>query len=326
MTKTRIADGTRHDPGMGRPLPVSAVIPTRHRSAALTATLQSLSRQSAQPTEIVVVDASDDESTGRACREVFSGLCSEVRWLRAIGRGAAVQRNQGVAVCTQPVVAFFDDDILFEPECVARLWSALVADPRLGAVNATITNQMFSHPGRVTSALYPLLSGRRLSTYAGRVLGPGVNLLPEDRDDLPDVVPVEWLNTTCTLYRRDVLPDPPFPSFFTGYSLCEDLTLSLTVARQGSRLANARTARIFHDSQPGDHKRNHTRLSAMELVNRHFVMTSVLGRRGILDYARLALWEGFQVAAAARAGPRRLLSEIGGKVLGSLQIFAGAFG
>jgi len=35
---------------------------------------------------------------------------------------AAVQRNQGLARASQPVIWFFDDDILFEPECVARLW------------------------------------------------------------------------------------------------------------------------------------------------------------------------------------------------------------
>ncbi len=58
------------------------------------------------------------------------------------------------------------------------------------------------------------------------------------------MVPVEWLNTTCTLYRREALPDPPFLSHFTGYSLMEDLALSLTVGKRW-KLANARGLRIF---------------------------------------------------------------------------------
>ncbi len=296
-------------------LPVSVVIPTRHRAEPLRRTFESLARQSAQPAEIVIVDASDDAATQKLCSDGTAGLVSRVGWYRAVRRGAALQRNEGVAAAAHDVIGFFDDDILFEPECVSRLWAALESDPALGGVNATITNQTYSPPGRLTRVLYPLLAGRQLRTYAGHVIGPAVNFLPEDRPHLPDVVPADWLNTTCTLYRRAALPAGPFPDHFTGYSMCEDLTLSLTVGR-GWKLANARTARIFHDSQPGDHKRSHAHLAAMELVNRHFVMTRVLGRRGPGDYLRFALWEAFQVAAAAPGGLRRVSAEFAGKLRG----------
>jgi glycosyltransferase involved in cell wall biosynthesis len=281
----------------------------------LCRTLASLAGQSAQPFEVIVVDASDDASTEGLCKEGIPGLQSQIRLLKADRKGAAAQRNAGIERASQPVIAFFDDDILFEPECIGRLWSALESDPKLGGVNATITNQKYSPPGRITRLLFPLLAGRRLASYAGRVLGPGVNQLPVDDPTLPEVVPVDWLNTTCALYRREALPNPPFPDHFTGYSMCEDLTLSLTVGRNW-KLANARTARIFHDSQPGDHKRSYAQLAAMELVNRHFVMTRVLHRKGVGDYLRLALWEAFQVAAALPGGMRRLTAEIAGKIQG----------
>ena len=130
------------------------------------------------------------------------------------------------------------------------------------------------------------------------MLGPAVNLLPEDRDDLPDIVPVEWLNLGCTLYRREALPDPVFASYFTGYSLMEDLTLSLSVGKEW-KLANVRSARIYHDSRPGAHKDEPVARSRMELVNRHHVMIEVLRRRSPADYARLALWECFQLLVCA---------------------------
>lgn len=305
-------------------LPISAVIPTRHRTGPLRATLESLARQSAQPAEVVIVDSSDDASTRDLCQTGIAGLVSRVRWFAAQKRGAAVQRNEGVAFAEESNVVFCDDDILFEPECCARVWAALESDPALGGVSATIINQMYSPPGRVTRVLYPLLAGRHLPSYAGRVLGPAVNLLPEDRPDLPDVVPVEWLNLGCTLYRRTALPDPPFPDFFTGYSFAEDVTLSLTVGRKW-KLANARTARIFHDSQPGDHKRSPSRLAAMELLNRHFVMTRVLRRQGPGDYMRFALWEAFQVAAAVPGGAHRVSAEVAGKFRGLLALARGVF-
>ena len=68
-----------------------------------------------------------------------------------------------------------------------------------------ITNQQYHSPGRLSRFIYWLLDGSR-PTYAGRILGPAVNLLPEDRDDLGEVVPVDWLNLGCTLYRRDACP------------------------------------------------------------------------------------------------------------------------
>src|ERR1017187_2759715 len=288
-------------------LPIVVVIPTRDRTAALRRTLESLARQSAQPAELRIVDASRDRSTRSLCSEEgIPGLRSSMSWSSAALVGAASQRNQGVHGCSQPVIGFMDDDILFEPECFARLWRALRSDDRIGGVNAMITNQHYQSPGRVSHFVFRLLDSRPESSYAGGVLGPAVNLLPEDSGDLPEVVLVEWLNTTCTLYRREALPDPPFPDHFKGYSLMEDLTLSLTVGRCW-KLANVRTARIYHDSQPGIHKGDPELIAEMQLVNRHYVMTKVLGRSRVSDYLKLFLFELFSLASILQSPAGRMV-------------------
>jgi glycosyltransferase involved in cell wall biosynthesis len=286
-------------------LPIAVVIPTRNRVLALRRALESLADQSAHPAELIVIDASDDASTRALCMDQsIAGLASKVLWQVADVRGAADQRNQGVDACSQPVIGFMDDDILFHPQCFSRLWSALQSDPRLGGVNAMITNQQYLAPGLVSRFIFRVMAGRAESSYAGRVLGPAVNLLPEDRDELPEVVPVEWLNTTCTLYRREALPDPPFPLHFRGYSLMEDVALSLNVGKRW-KLANARTARIFHDSQPGTHKSDPALLAEMQLVNRHFVMTRILGRDRFSDYLKLVLFEFYSLASSLQSGSGR---------------------
>jgi len=288
------------------PLPVSAVIATKDRAGSLARTLDSLAAQAVLPAEVIAVDGSAGDDSRAVLENWGAKFASQVtvRWQRAERLGAAIQRNQGIAAVTQPFVWFMDDDILFEPECVSRLWRAMASDPQLGGVNAMITNQHYHPPGRVSRTLFTLLHGRRERSFAGRVLGPAVNLLPEDRDDLPEVVPVEWLNTTCTLYRHEALPAPVFDSIFTGYSLMEDLTLSVRVGRDW-RLANARTARIFHDSQPGTHKADVSGLAAMELINRHYVMTQVLRRDRWRDFLRLFVWESFQLLACASQAASR---------------------
>ncbi len=263
--------------------------------------------------EVLVIDSSDGDRTQAALMSFPSR--ANLRYFRAKEEGAASQRNEGIALASQEFVLFCDDDVLFGPECLNRLWHAITSDDRLGGVNAIITNQRYTAPGAISRTMFALLNGGYEETFAGRVLGPAVNLLPEDRDDLPEVVPVEWLNLGCTIYRREALPDPVFDSHFTGYSLMEDLTLSLRVAQRGWKLANARTARIFHDSQPGEHKSDPAARAEMELVNRHYVMTSVMDRNKLVDYLSLVEWELFQLASAfsSRQGRRQLPASLRGQ-------------
>lgn len=310
---------------MKQVISVSAVVPTRNRSQPLARMLAGLRQQSALPAELIVVDASDDTETKRIVDQHSASIpigCTAL-WTKAKHTGAAVQRNQGVAAASQPFILFCDDDVVFEPECVMRLWDALARDIELGGVNATIVNQQYHPPGLVSRVMFTLMNGRAASTFAGRAIGPAVNLLPEDREDLPEVVPVDWMNLGCTIYRREALPDPPFLIRFGGYSLMEDLALSLEVGKNW-KLANVRTARLFHDSQSGDYKSDPRALSSMELTNRHHVMTAIMGKRSLADYARLGLWELFSLVSTLqdKKGRKRLPAAIAGKWDGLRQIIS----
>src|SRR4051812_31903335 len=274
---------------------VSGIIPTSDRAPVFRSTLESLGAQLIQPAELIVIDASTDLATKAVCESDVRGLRSKIRWFKADNRGAATQRNQGVGAAAQSVIWFIDDDILLQPECVGALWAALTGDNRLGGVSAMIVNQAYHTPGPASRVMFTLMNGKPETSFAGKIIGPAINLLPEDRDDLPEVVSVEWLNTTCTMYRREALPDPLFDSFFTGYSLFEDLALSSQVRQRGWKLANARKARIFHDSQAASYKSDISSRSAMETANRHHVMTRILHREGLMDYAKLLIWECFQL-------------------------------
>ena len=311
---------------MSLSLPIAAIVPTRNRATPLDRMLQSLAQQSAQPAELVVVDASTDEATAQLCQRIIPGLVTRIVYHRATEIGAATQRNQAFCYATQPYILFADDDILFEPDCLLRLWEPMQQNVKLGGICTLITNCHYLPPGRVSRTLFWLLHGQSEASFAGRCIGPALNLLPEDRSDLPTVTPVEWMNTTCTLYRHEALPNPPFPMHFTGYSLMEDVTLSLLVGKQW-QLANARTARIFHDSQPGDHKNNPAVLAKMELVNRHYVMTQILERRSLQDHLKLILLQLFEIIASliSRRGWQELPALLSGKLGAIAQILTSSY-
>jgi len=291
---------------MSQLLPISALLPTRDRFLSMGKMLASLAKQSVQPAEIIIVDASENDLTKRLCQSQILGLESRMIYCQAVESGAATQRNQAFLSATQEFIWLIEDDITFEPHCLKRLWTALQSDLSLGGINAMIINQQYVPPGKISSLIFSYLNGRQEVSYAGKCLGGAVNLLPEDNPNLPDIVPVEWLNAGCTLYRRTALPTPLFPPIFTGYSLMEDLTLSLTVGKHWG-LANARTARIFHDSQPGEYKSDLGILAKMDLVNRHYVMTQVLARNSWQDYLKLAVFQVFNLAGYVTASRNFLI-------------------
>lgn len=300
---------------------MSVVIPTRNRAVVLQKTLATLLAQTVLPAEVLIVDASEAHRPDQPLIDGFAGRGAILQWLKANECGAAVQRNQGVAAARYPFILFMDDDVYLEADVVEKLWKGMQTQSGAGAVNAMITNQRYATPGKATRWMYRVLSGEKKDTYAGKIIGPAWNLLPEDREELPEYMPCEWLNTTCTLYRREALPSPVFQSHFTGYSLMEDVALSVQVGKSW-KLYNARTARIYHDSQPGQHKRSAYALARMELVNRHYVMASVLKRRSAKDYFKFVLFQLFGVGMGLTSakGWKNLIPTVFGKLSGFIRI------
>lgn len=317
-------------------LPISVVIPTADRYGLLAKCLETILSQDVEVKEIVVVDASDSAETLALCQSLDraattspNGLSWELRgtgvvYRRASSRGAACQRNEGVETASQPFILFMDDDVELRANCLAKLWEAVISDQSIGGASSMIVNQKYTMPGIASRLLYSVVSEEKCETFAGRCLGPVLALLPEDREELPEVVPVEWLNTTCTLYRREALPVPVFPSHFTGYSMAEDINLSLTVGKTW-KLVNARTARIFHNTGPGPYKPTGAALAKMSLINRHYIMTRTLERTTLLDYAKLFLVEAFGIVTSLRYARAwvELPSILAGKVEAILAIATG---
>ena len=280
---------------MLRSADISIVIATRNRYPVLYKTLDTLDFQTLLPKEILIVDASDKTELKPAI-STFKNIGNSIRWVIASQKGAAVQRNEGVEKANCSYILFMDDDVYLQNDVIEKLWRGIQI-PGTGAVNAMISNQSYSKPGVVTELMYRLMSGKKLETYAGKLIGPAWNLLPEDNLASPEYVECDWLNAGCTLYKKNLLPVPVFHSHFKGYSLMEDVSLSFGIGKK-SKLLNARTARIFHDSQPGDHKNNVTQISEMELVNRHYIMVKVMGRNHLTDYFKLLIFEIFQLASS----------------------------
>jgi GT2 family glycosyltransferase len=296
-------------------LPFSAIVPSAGRFNRLAKTLTGMSGHQPTVKEVVVVGAGLTTHEVSELGSIFESTEITFIYEEAKEKGAASQRNQAFRVATQPFILFMDDDVDMEANCLAALWKVLCEDRDIGGVNAHISNQSYSSPGRWMRAVFTVVGCPRTGSLAGRCCGPALNFLPDLRaSSEAGFHPADWLNTTCTLYRRESLPLGLFPDFFRGYSLMEDVGLSLVVGRQW-KLATANQSRIYHDSKPAAYKCNVFHREKMEFVNRYYVMTRCFGRRGrpwvlrhcamqfasmLLSLRHLGGWRRFPILIAAK--------------------------
>jgi GT2 family glycosyltransferase len=115
---------------------IDVLIPTCNRPAALAVTLAALGAQTWPSLRIVVSDQSDGDGAG-ACGQ--GEVQAVLRYLRATGRQVDTWRNlprrgmaQQRAFLLQQVQAhyclFLDDDVILEPDLVARLHAVIEAE------------------------------------------------------------------------------------------------------------------------------------------------------------------------------------------------------
>ena len=255
-------------------LAYSIVIATYERPAELRVTLESIAAQTRAPELIAIVDASRDERT----REVVEAFAAKlpVRYERAERPSAAVQRNQGARGVTTPLVAFVDDDVFVPPKSFAALCEVFDRDEAgaVGGVAARITGMQHPVPRGLLWLYYRVQAGYAHPTYGGKLFGPAINCLPSYTETEGDLIPSDWLNSTCVFYRTELFQREKFPQF-EGYSFLEDVHLSSRIGRT-HRLYFHRTADFEHRDAPSDFKRDVRKLMQMRMRHQRLVARDIL--------------------------------------------------
>jgi glycosyltransferase involved in cell wall biosynthesis len=99
---------------------ITVVIPTRDRAELLAASLGSLVAQSLETErfEVVVVDDGSADETRGVCSAYASRLA--LRSLHVAPKGIAVAKNLGLFAARAPIVLFFDDDDVADPQLLSK--------------------------------------------------------------------------------------------------------------------------------------------------------------------------------------------------------------
>lgn len=184
--------------------PTSLVIPSRNRPAILADTVASILQGDEVPTELIIIDQSDEPhpalarlTTERPCEIRYS-------WSRTLGSSRA--RNEGIEMAKHDILVFTDDDMLVTASWFGTLVRALVAaGPRAvvtgqvrpaevregGFVPSTVVHQEpIVYRGRIwADVLYPPSMAMYASLFevVGKFdlrLGPGTAFATAEDNDL----------------------------------------------------------------------------------------------------------------------------------------------
>jgi GT2 family glycosyltransferase len=259
---------------MSATLAYSIVIATYERADRLRDALASVACQTRLPERIVIVDSSAGDESSAVAAEFKLPVIYE----RAERPSAAVQRNQGSRHVETPLLAFIDDDVVLAPDVFEKLCVVFESDPATGGVAARMNGASHAVPGGALWWYYRLQAGFRDDTYGARLFGPAINCFPCYDRATGELIPADWLNLGCVLFRTDAFQREMFPDF-EGYSHMEDVHLSARIGRT-HRLYFHTTACYDHFPSESPAKRNRRQLAQMRMRNQQIVARDVLGLRG----------------------------------------------
>ena len=119
---------------------VSVVVPAFNAAEYIAETLDSVSRQTVTPLEVIVVDDGSSDATAK----IAANHSLEPLVITKRNSGNAVARNRGIAGAHGEWIAFLDQDDLWHPEHLGR--ALALADTR-GVDAVSMGKRSFAIPG-----------------------------------------------------------------------------------------------------------------------------------------------------------------------------------
>ena len=226
---------------------ISIIIPTKNRQKDLVECLKSIAKQSVKPNEVIIVDASDNQSLRHLLnrlRLIFPMRLVYLYDRSSIPRG----RNIGVQEASGEIVMFLDDDVVLEENYFEEIIKAF-KDPTVGGVMGTIrVRPPTSFLARALSRIeqvFNFLFFLTMSAGEGKIRPSGMPTFCSLNESVKEATDVEVLLGYEMAYRRDVFDYYQFDENLSGYSWNEDVDFSYRVSKH-FRLVFTPFAKLMH--------------------------------------------------------------------------------
>ncbi|MEC4004389.1 glycosyltransferase family 2 protein [Flavobacterium sp. SUN052] len=259
----------------------SLIVCTYMRANALLDLLNSVKEQTYYPNEIIIVDGSLNNETQQALEQnKFENLIYFK--VDDLNRGLTKQRNFGISKVDSlsKIVCFLDDDTILEKDYFEQLLNTYTIYPAALGVGGYITNETIWE--KATPNYHPKfkeyfydgwrkMDGSRF--LIRKRLGLDTNLppcyMPEFSHGrsvafLPPsgkIYQVEQLMGGVSSFKKEILDQYKFSTYFQGYGLYEDADYTFRLSKIGSLYlnTNAKLAH-FHDGSGRPNKYNYGKM------------------------------------------------------------------
>ena len=267
---------------------ISAIIATVGRPELLRLCLDSLARQTAPVTEVVVVHCGHDPETPALTNDPgWANVGLNVRYFHHPERNCARQRNFGIQQAQHDNLLLVDDDIEVEPTWTEELFKPIWADRKVGATMGRLVNQPMATPTLCWRLYRTLLHGRAKGLEPGRLIGAALpNGFPIAA---AEAISCEWIGGGASALRREAFETVGgFASFFEGSSPGEDLDLGFRLSRSW-KVYYVPAARCIHHQAPSGRETSdqHQYLS---MRSRFGILTITMGKKHYVALAHIGLW------------------------------------
>ncbi|WP_416448171.1 glycosyltransferase family 2 protein [Leeuwenhoekiella sp. A2] len=268
---------------------LSLIICTYQRPEALRKLLDSVALQTMKPDEIIIVDGSRDDLTGKMIEEVAIKNLNYFR-VSEKDRGLTKQRNFGIKKTdfNIEIIAFLDDDVILEADYFEQLLLGYQLHPEALGVGGYIIEDIKWH--KVTEDYKPQLNEfcydgfcrsdgsryvlrKKLGLDADRPPahfpefghGRSVSFLPPSGK----IYQVEQLMGGVSSFRKSIFETHKFSEYFEGYGLYEDADFTLRVSKMGKLFVNTKAQLYHHHEQLG--RPDHFKYGKMVIRNGWYV-------------------------------------------------------
>jgi GT2 family glycosyltransferase len=239
------------------------------RPKPLLQLLQSVREQSLYPDEILVVDGSTNDETQLALKDhQFQNLNSFL--VSSEDRGLTKQRNFGITRVgnDMEVVCFLDDDTILEKNYFEQLINTFKQDRTVSGVGGVAINentwQIIDANKKYNKYKYIKFEGfvykEGLRNVVRNYLGLQSNLAPGKMPNYSHgrtcgfplnekMFEVDLLIGMSMAYKKSVVDNIQFSSYFEGYGLYEDADFSIRALQFGKNIINTKV-QLSHYHNP----------------------------------------------------------------------------
>lgn len=225
----------------------SVIVCTRNRPHDVQRCLLSLSKQTVPPTELIIVDSSDEPLQHHALlTDTFNAATFPHSTLiyQHTKPGLTYQRNVGINLARGEIIYFFDDDVILAHDYLQEMEHVFITHPFYAGGMGSITN-MPPKKQSFNRALRHLFFLQR--DYASGNFTPSG--MPTHAYGSTTFKNVEVLGGCCMAFRATTFACHRFDETLSRYAYMEDADISHRICQESSLFFNPR-AQLEHHNSP----------------------------------------------------------------------------